>query len=842
LVQQALWAALNAQPATRVVTLLFLFETASWTYVLLRPVSRGKSRIGRHRPSPWALLPSSGFLAVTSAAIFIPDVPGIAMPVSTMLGGACLFLVGWTVRYGDALADLSVPLVRRTSQKVAWLRGPARPLPPAVRHPRYLGLILEAAGLGVAASSAWALVLVGALVAVAYLAVEGQERLIIRTHPDSGWERERSHIRALCPGPTAVLQLLGPAGGLWLVTAVLAGEVHLTTAQDAVPVAQGLLTIQTILGVLPLTLAIALAQIVASTYSTRIVHVIALDRRAWLALGWVLVSLALDILILARPSLLGRYALVDLAILAAVVATLAALWATKELAGAVGPERVMRGAVDRLDSRWAAAVSEIYSPFLRGPMRVYLADPFHPVERLLARWGEEDDAGAFRAALGLLSRQVNGTLSRRQADGELECRGLTSEDEAALDTYLAYHLGPLIAGSARRRRAWVLEELLEFRWSLEPQVTRWIADPHHPGRRTGHPEDAPITLAARLARGTPACTGLYAKVLTEAIDNGLDEVGATAAYRLGGLIRRAISHLPAEESIPRVMLIRGASGGGIPDSTGGVSDPSEESRRNEEYLECLEHRLVGYVGACGAEAANLGLPRTARALAHVLCSAVKDIHARVEGVVLHRVLLQASLYSLEEIARTSAEQRLRGVAEFPSVRGSLEAGVAKDRELAEMLAYNGARVITRAAHHRVLDYGLVIDISITGLSMAQSYPGETARLILAMHRTAEALRGVIPQECYGDDIDRLAREIYIRIGQIRGSAGDARQALDKALGGMPPRDLTGEDLRRALVRAGSAEQGFVRHGRGQGRRRAAGLVKGLWRLLRLFLMGGRRGS
>lgn len=832
---QGIWTAANAQASTQMVALLFLIESATSSYVLLYPGTRRKWRISWLRPTGWALLPCIGFFAVASVATILP---GVAMPVSTIVGGTLLFVVGWMVRYGDLLGDWLAPLVEGSKRRVAWLLTPGDYLQPPVRHPRYLGLLLEAAGLGLLASSAWALAPLLVLAAMAYLAVEGQERSFIRAHPDAGWQEYRRETRALCPGLTQTSWLVGPPLALWIVTAVLVGEVRLATTVTPHQLVQGLIAIQTILGLLPLTFAVALTEIVASSYSTRIVRAIALDRRVWQALCVLLISLGLDILILARPSLLRAYPLADWAVIAAVTATLMALWVTKELPGEVSPEGVTKHAVDRLDAGWASVVSTVFSPFSWDQGTVLAGDPFHTVERLLARWADQDDAGAFRTSLDALSRHINRMLSRQRADGDLEHRGLTSEDESAVDIYLSYHLGPLIGSSANRHRSWILEELLRFRWSIEPQTTRWARDSADTGRRTGHPEHAPITLATSRLTGPPLGACLYAKVLREAIENDLDEVGQAAAFRLGGLMRRAIAHLPEQERIPRLVLFRDELHEDICSEEGMNSALSHDNGKNDDFLESLQHRLLDYIGDQGVAAAGCGLRRTAGALAQVLSSCVKEIHTEVGGVVLRRVLLQTTFLSIDKIARASAKQGLADATKFPGLWGPLKAGIPQHKELAEMLAYYGARTVTRAAQHGLLDSGLIIDISITAVSMVKSYPRDTGRLVLGMHTAAQALGDPSLQGTYQEEAAWLRREIYERIAQIRRSAGHARPDLDGWLGGMPSRDLSGEDIRQALEQAGKMQPGSIERQQARRLPTVVGLVVALWRVLRLLLPGG----
>lgn len=829
-----IWAAANAQLATQLVALLLLTETASWACVLLSPGTRQRFRIGWLRPTGWALLPCIGFFAVASVATIVP---GVAMPVSTIVGGTLLFVVGWMVRYGDLLAGCLLPLVDGSKRRVAWLLRQGHFLQPPVRHPRYLGLLLEAAGLGFLASSAWALALLPVLAAMAYLAVEGQERSLIRAHPDAGGQEYRRQTRALCPGLAQTFQLVRPALAAWTITGVLMGEVHLATTDSPHQLVQGLIAIQTILGLLPLTFAVAFTEIVASSYSTRIVRAIALDRRVWQALGVVVISLALDILILARPSLLDAYPLADLAVIAAVTATLMALWVTKELPGEVSPEGVTKHAVDRLDVGWASAVSKTFSPFSWDQRTVFERDPFHTVERLLARWAEQDDAGAFRTSLDALSRHINRMLSRQRVDGDLEYRGLSSEDEAAVDTYLSYHLGPLIGSSANRHRSWILQELLRFRWSIEPQTVRWVRDPADTGRSTAHPEHAPIALAPSRLTGPPLGARLYSRVLREAMENDLDEVAEAAAYRLGGLTTRAIAHLPEEERIPCLVLFRDELHQDICGEDETNSAASLGDGKNDDFLECLQHGLVDYMGDQGVAAARFGLRGTAGALARVLSSCVKEIHTQVSGVVLRRVLLRGTFDSIDKIAGASANQRLADATKFPRLYGPLQADMPQHQELAQMLAYYGTRIVTRAAQHGLLDYLLIMDTSMTALSMVKAYPRDTGRLVLAMHTAAEALRDPPLQGTYQEEAAWLRQEIYERIAQIRRSAGDARPDLDGWLGGMPSRDLSGEDLRQALMRASEMRTGSIGQRKRRRYPRVVSLLARLWMVLRVLLPG-----
>jgi hypothetical protein len=171
----------------------------------------------------------------------------------------------------------------------------------------------------------------------------------------------------------------------------------------------------------------------------------------------------------------------------------------------------------------------------------------------------------------------------------------------------------------------------------------------------------------------------------------------------------------------------------------------------------------------------------------------------VAGVVLRRVLLRAVLSSIDRIAQMAAKRTMARVTHYPWLHNDLEAGCPEHQELADELTYYGIRIVTHAAQNGVLDYGLITNISMTALKMVKAYPRETGQLALAMHTAAEALGDGTDQESFEGERDWLRESVYQRIAQIRRAAGDAREALDEALGGLPAQDLDGEELRQALL-------------------------------------------
>ncbi len=356
-----------------------------------------------------------------------------------------------------------------------------------------------------------------------------------------------------------------------------------------------LIVIQLALDVIPVTIALAAAQLAINWLGVRAALAIPIAG-VGTALGGAVVSIAIDVLLLGT-SALSPYQL-RLAEVLAVLTTALAFLAIAQLIKALEPEAINIRLTRRLNHDWLEEVRYGHTSF--GQRHIH-RDRFDAVERVLHQVAlSEGDSQITQDLVLRLEERIRqvGKLHTSVAN-DIEERGPDKQLESSLDSYLAARLQPLIDELASGEVLWALDQLLQLRRSLEPSRAKRIATGATAYRLQELPAPASFS---RSVEDLPTGLLFYATVASAGVSNRIDAVAASAFNRSRAYLRRALSDLPPSETVSRVS--------GVPHATQVFTEGDDFAMTLEHYLRQIE--------AWAGECAEHSLPSAMRMLAWTL--------------------------------------------------------------------------------------------------------------------------------------------------------------------------------------------------------------------------------
>ena len=356
-----------------------------------------------------------------------------------------------------------------------------------------------------------------------------------------------------------------------------------------------LVTIQLVLDVIPITIAVAAAQLAINWLGVRAALAIPIGG-AGLALVGAVVSIAIDVALFSTVSL-SPYRLQLAEVLAGLTAALAFL-AIAQLVKGLEPEAINIRLTRRLNRDWLDQVRHGHTAF--GQRHIY-RDRFDAVERVLheVAFAEGDSQVAQDLLMRLEERIMHVGDLHTVVKDEIEDRGPDKQLESSLDSYLAARLQPLIDELASSEVLWALDQLLQLRHSLEPSRLKRVGTGTTAYRLQELPAPASFTKAIE---DLPTGLLLYSTVASAAISNRIDVIAAAAFNRSRAYLRRALSDLPPSATVFRVS--------GVPRATQTFTEGDEFAMTLEHYLRQIE--------AWASECAEQSLTSAMRMLAWTL--------------------------------------------------------------------------------------------------------------------------------------------------------------------------------------------------------------------------------
>lgn len=713
----------------------------------------------------WALLPAAA-LAAVAAASFLQHVVWYGQSVALLAGGSALFLVGWTIRYPAALGW---PIRERFPK----LRPLLQVLPQGqliTRHPRYVGLWVEAAGIAVGLSS-W----VGAALALTILplalrvAVELEERHVMARISGSGLEYDRARKSAFWPGFRRTLRFLAPPMLVAAVAAVLSRElqVFVSDLDTAKTLLLALAGAQGTLGVLLLTATFTVGQLVTTGYSAGLAQAVLWRRPLVFGLAFLAVSVSYDVLMVARAdswlsdsTSLGRW--VDFGLLLGLLTVLVLWVSTTTSFQNVQPEALLRQALRRFDDRWLSWVREEW-PSEFGPRTLYADDPIRHVEGVLRALISRNDLPSARLGLILLRDQLASLVS--------------ADDVVALDAYLNFNLRHVFRAAASTSQPEILEGVLD--------VIEGIPAPSGSSLKEGLPRFEEIAPGEEVLRSLLAC----------ALESRLEGVAVQCIHGVGRRARSLLKELPDGTETYAFHPDFDPLGEPLRDL------PEEESRRrsrNDDFVYWVGWSHMHYLASSGSRAISAECIEAAYAASMELGTFVKSAVAEVSFQKMRGSLVLDALHGLRSLADAAAVKRARGEPLGPIRLGGLQylpdhldSSVSAQLDLMMAIVDTAAYCVRRLARAGVLDTMVVTDVAMLGLHAGQKRAEAAGRIVESMWEAAKVLK-FAPGFEEDSELQRTRAELVSRIGQVgmsaRGEGSDevrelTKQALQELEGG-----------------------------------------------------------
>ena len=652
--------------------------------------------------------------------------------------GTGTFILGLAIRY-----SFLIPRLFRTSEARALWGEQTLQLEAFLnvrRRPTPIGSLLQCIGLALILSSVAAGVValvMPAVIVVAARRAEDDRRS--RQGPDYfGDERPVLPLR-----PAAIALLIGPSTALYLLVAFLSNEVGVfaSDVETARTLVLALAGAQGTIGILTLTLMFVLVQVTAGSYAGSLGRLIWSDSRLWLAYGFLLGSIGLDVLLIARTGtwLTADGMLVDLALLAAACSLSLVVYLSLSSVRILAPERLIRRALAGLDKEYLSETLENWASRF-GPQHLESEDPMRAAESVLRGLIARQDIQSFILALIV----VRDTLSTHS-------RGLPL---VQLQSYCHHYLGPLLSSVERNLGSEGLQQFLDFVENVPaPSPQDWVDNKH-------------LT-----SWESPPGEALLRRTISVAIGSNHETVILRGLFRVEERAKRFLAFLPAAEETAMYN----------PDYDYSKSHSAEDRQRRwgeEAKVEVFERQYIGYFADICDQAIIQNHREVCRDATNGLATMINEACRNVSSQRIRETVVNHGLYRFNEVSKTAAEHSREAYIDMSSLHLDLNV-LGKDSEntlLLKHIAVFAAGVLTRIAAANVLDTGLVVDVAMIGLYGDNTKSGAGEIVTEAMCHILDALASA-PNDPQQEKAESLMRVLRSRIEQVGFASGEKARAM-----------------------------------------------------------------
>jgi protein-S-isoprenylcysteine O-methyltransferase Ste14 len=663
-----------------------------------------------------------------------------------MAAGSLLCLFALLIRYPVAMGG---PLARRFKLRWEYVSWIWQALP--MRHPRYLGLIAEAAGLAGILGSGLGVATAGfILIPAILLSVRLEERRVLADYPRSGLEYDQRESAVLRPPLSVAACLLLVPGFLYLAVAFSTRELVLfhSSQETAQVLLLSMAGAQGTWAILALSLSLVLMQIIASNYSANLAQMAALRWPFVIGLALLGSSILYDVIVVARiDDWVGLHRargeeLVDAAFLLCVVSLAGVALAAFESTRQVTTERIMRRLLQRFDARWLQRVTNEW-PSRVGQWQVDIDDPMRGVETVLRSHMNSGDLGSTRIVLLGLREALDTAIRPQRRDNP--------KLWVSLDAYLSSYTGSLVAATAKQVDEAGIQQWMSF--------VRLMM------------EDASMDVASLkrdtfyLSEDSPPGEFLLRRIISAAVSNAHVGVAGQGIWAVTARAEKLIGILPADADL----LVYGGQLGSLRD----LSKEEEERRRENDYLiEALEQRYLSYLRQQGELAVGAGYQVLAWQASHCLSQLLERILALPkQSAWMRRLLVNHALYELEQVADYACESRVARAFTLSGLGlslGKLDRD-DDDRDILSGISLWTGRMVGKLARHGVLEYSTVVDAAMVGLQAQESGVENSGHVLASLVDALDLLLGNWTRE--RNEKHRLViQELFSRIGQLAPSA------------------------------------------------------------------------
>lgn len=681
---------------------LIALEVLARVYSILKLRQHTRFRVSRWGVGPFLVYVSS--LIVGLRAYYPRD----GYLICLLVAGSVLFCTGWFVRYGHHLHRWAWKRARSVHLRRVlrfWLRLDFR-----VRHPGSLGACVELIGMAILWHSVAAFAVAALFSVAAWIAIELDERSIMRKKPDSGLDWVRKETPAMWPGFTESLWLLVGPTALGLLAAILARErvIFAGSNNGAISLLTTLTQVEATVGVLAITLVFVLVELTTGAYSPRLSLLLFKRRAFWFVSITFLLAIAYTLGIAAGAERwlpaegIHNNLLVDISFVLAAIAVMALAVFIRDAASIVSPEGIMSDALKAFDADWMGIIRREWSQRF-GPQTIYTGrDPMILVSDILTAALNRGDINSLRSGVLLLREQIVHVIK--------------PDDVVVLDSYLHYSLKHLIRAAARRHEATWLLLLL-----------------YHLVEDIGGPSEVSLRAASLAPSDLPPGTALIREVADASIQNLLVEPASRALHLIQERGSAVVKYLPRAEdtSLYNPKYVPGEL-------------PQEQLRRlweNNWRIDNFQSGYIRYLGDKGTEAIEAGLTEVAGSASSSIVGLLGPIHKEVPDFPIRNRMILSGFWALDSICSAACRKRIHGVLFFATLDFLVrEMDVQTDKVIAGHVSYYGSRFLLRMARAGILDMMTAEALGLAAVFMAERFPEPAISLIEAMGKAARELR------------------------------------------------------------------------------------------------------
>ena len=643
----------------------------------------------------FSILPAIGAAGVIGLS-FVDTSALVGHPTpARMAAGSLICLLGLLIRYPLAMLGL---LARRLKLEWERLRWVSEILP--MRHPRYLGLAAEVAGLSAILGSPLGVAAVGfVLIPAILLAANLEEKWVLANYPGSSVDSDRRRRSLLRPPVLTAALLLVPPALLYLTVAFSTRELVLFNSgeETARTLLLSMAGAQGTWAILALSLILVLMQVVTSNYSANLAQLAGLRWPLLAALAFLAASVLYDVIVVARIDdwVVGHRdrggALVDLGLMWSGLSLATVAVAAFESTSHVKAERLMERLLRRLDTKWLESVTQDW-PSRFGPRELRMDDPMRAVEIVLRSLLNRGDLASTRIALAQLRDALRAAIWP-------ECR-----DDArlwvSLDSYLHYYSRSLIEATAKQMDEAAINEWMGFvRFMMEYSAVDdavFKSDSFHPW------DDY------------PPGESLLRRVTSAAVSNAHLETAIQGILMVRSRADKLIGILPADADA----LVFGGQLTALRDMP---EEEQERKRQNDYLVESFQRHYVNYLREQGEQAIGTRQGDLAFQTSLSLCELLGQVlRLRKESAKIRRSLVGDILYELERMADAVCKSQTSGAFTVSTLALSLDRLDFDDDDDREILSGIGVwtgRIVTKLARDGMLDYRTAVDTAMVGLGV-----------------------------------------------------------------------------------------------------------------------------
>lgn len=501
------------------------------------------------------------------------------------------------------------------------------------------------------------------------------------------------------------------------------------TLQDAVNLITTLSQVEATVFALVVTFLFVLVEFTNSAYSPRLVKSFTSRLSFKSLISFVFASIVIKFLLLANVSLYIDLAgtpdnsvLMDWTILLTILSVFGYYIFIRDIINLMQPDAIAKQILTKFDQSWIEVVRRNWMKQNRVERLILSGeDPMILFERYLATTIERGDIYSTKVALILMRDKISSITHK--------------DDGVIIDEYLFNRIGNIIDVLANKHSDLGLEIFCD--------IVHEITTPSVDVLKNSKSGMLDVPPGAHLLR----------YVVEKAVDYQLLDSGRRAIHYLDKRCEAAIKALPAYSDL---WLIN-------PVNLENQQIDKDKFWRNDRQLESVLYGYFRFFEEIAIKAVKERSRELAYSLSHVMSSQILHVVNAITEEPYQRYLVLNCLWHLEEIVKTSCEEKFAGAITF----GILSFGVEKieNESTAMIMSTAFAKFIQLMTKAEILDSNHVRDIAVMAVYLARKYPHATIPILDSLGIAGESFKKA-KSDTRQENLNYVLNEILGRIDQV----------------------------------------------------------------------------